>query len=115
MLQLYEWYTTGAYSFQEIKKKGKSELNADLSTSKIGQILEDKFYIGIATYQKTGLEYPHIYEKIVPDYLFYKVQEIKTGRTQWDGKGKYAGKQFFYHNLIKCAICGYSISPEEQI
>ena len=114
VLKLYEWYVTGAYSMSELIKKAKKELNATLVKSSLGRILEDKFYIGIATYKKTGLEYPHIYEKIVPDYLFNKVQEIKTGRTQWSGKGKYAGKPFFYRNLIKCTVCGYSITPEEQ-
>lgn len=114
VLKLYEWYATEAYSMKELVQKAKQELNATLAKSKIGRILEDKFYIGIATYKKTGLEYPHVYEKIVPDYLFNKVQEIKYSRTQWDGKGKYAGKEFYYRALIKCTVCGYSVSPEEQ-
>lgn len=50
ILKLYEWYATQAYSFGELRKKAKSELNATLAISKIGRILEDKFYIGIATY-----------------------------------------------------------------
>lgn len=114
VLKLYEWYATAAYSISELVIKVKAELNVSLPKSTIARILEDKFYIGIATYKKKKLDYPHIYDRIVPDHIFKKVQEIKTGRTQWEGKGKFAGKPFFYRNLMKCAICGYTVSPEEH-
>ena len=114
VLKLYEWYATGAYSLLQLVEKVKAELNTNLPKSNIAKILDDKFYIGIATYRKENLEYPHCYEKIVPDYLFNKVQEIKNGRTLWNGKGKYAGKVFYYRALVRCDVCGYSLSPEKH-
>jgi site-specific DNA recombinase len=112
VLKMYEWYATGAVSMLQLQQKLKQEFDIKMAKSMIGRILEDKFYIGIATYKKGGTEYPHIYEKIVPEYLFNQVQDIKSGRTQWQGKGKYAGKDFYYRGLISCQKCGYTVSPE---
>ena len=114
VLKLFEWYSTGAYSMSQLVTKVEKELNVKMGKSEVGRILEDKFYIGIETYKKGNLDYPHIYEKIVPEYLFNKVQDVKAGRLINGNQGKFAGKPFYYRNLIKCGICGYSMSPEEQ-
>jgi len=115
VLKIYELYTTGAYSIRELKSKINKDFNVKLATSTIADILDNKFYIGIATYRKTGQEYQHIYETIIPENLFNAVQEIKLGRDPLSGtKMKYAGKNFYYRGIIRCAKCGYSLSPEEQ-
>jgi len=115
VLKLYELYATGAYSIRELRSKINKDFNVKLAISTIADILNNKFYIGIATYKKTGQEYPHIYETIVPDNLFNTVQEIKLGRDLKSGtKFKYAGKNFYYRGLVKCTVCGYSLSPEEH-
>jgi len=115
VLKMYEWYATGTYAISELKSKIQKEFNVNFAKSTIAERLENKFYIGIATYKKTGTEYPHIYQTIVPENLFNTVQDIKAGRDPKTGsKIKYAGKEFFYRSLIKCDECGYSISPEEH-
>jgi site-specific DNA recombinase len=112
--KMYEWYVSEAFSIREIIKKLYDEYGVEMPKSSVGRILENKFYIGIALYKKKDIEYPHVYQSIIAEDTFWKVQEIKSGRTQWDGKGKYAGKSFYYRNLVRCGICGYSMSPEEQ-
>ncbi len=114
VLKLFEWYATDSYSMNELIIKIKKEFNINIAKSKLAEILQNKFYIGINTYKKKNLEYNHKYPTIVTTHLFEKVQNIKLQKLQWNGKGKYAGKPFFYRNLIKCDICGYSLSPEEQ-
>lgn len=115
VLKLYELYATGAYSIRELRSIIIKDFNVKLAISTIADILDNKFYIGIATYKKTGQEYRHIYETIVPDNLFSTVQEIKLGRDPKSrSKFKYAGKNFYYRGLVKCTVCGYSLSPEEH-
>lgn len=112
--KLFELYSTQAYSINQLSNKIKDEYNIKLGKSMIARILGDKFYIGIAKYKKKGIEYKHIYETIVSEHLFNQVQDIKEGRTKWNGKEKYQGKEFLYRAMIKCSICGYTLSPEEQ-
>jgi len=115
VLKMFELYATGSYSISELREKIYKEFNVKLAKSTIAVILEDKFYIGIATYKKEGTEYTHIYPSIVPENIFNTVQNIKIGRDPFSGSGiKYAGKGFYYRGIIKCAHCGYSISPEEH-
>ena len=120
VLKLFQLYSTGAYSYSDLKKLVYEEYNVELGDkdnkgkSSIGNILTNKFYIGIATYKKKNLQYPHKYETIVPDYLFNKVSEIRESRTLSKGRGKTSKKAFLYGNTIKCSVCGYSITPEEH-
>jgi len=120
VLKLFQLYSTGVYSYSDLKKIIYDEYNIELGDklnagkSSIGNILTNKFYIGIATYKKKNLEYPHCYDTIVPDYLFKKVREIRENRTLSNGKGKTNTKPFFYRNIIKCSVCGYTITPEEH-
>ncbi len=115
VLKMYEWYATGSYAISELKSKIHKEFNVNFAKSTIAERLENKFYIGIATYKKEGTQYKHIYPTIVPENIFYSVQNIKAGRDPKTGSNiKYAGKEFYYRSLIKCGKCGYSISPEEH-
>lgn len=115
VLKVFEWYASEAYSLSEIILKLKEEFNVSLAKSQLARILSNKFYIGVCTYKKENLEYAHFYEKIVPDYLFNKVQDIKEGRTKWNGKGKYRSNSSYYGGgLIRCSICEHSISPEKH-
>lgn len=115
VLKLFELYATGAYSITELRTKINKDFNINLPRSTIADVLDNKFYIGIATYKKTGEEYRHIYETIVPENLYNAVQDVKVERDPLSKtKIKYAGKNFYYRGLIKCDTCGYSLSPEQQ-
>ena len=115
VLKMYEWYATGSYAISELRSKIHKEFNVNIAKSTIAERLENKFYIGIATFKKEGTQYKHIYPTIVPENIFYTVQDVKAGRDPKTGsKTKYAGKEFYYRSLIKCGNCGYSISPEEH-
>ncbi len=114
VLKMYEWYATRAYSESQIVKKVKEEYSKEIAKSKVGHILNNKFYIGYCYYKKENLEYPHIYEKIVPENLYNEVQKIKAERLLNDNKSKYGGKPFYYRALVRCAKCGCALSPEQQ-
>lgn len=112
--KMYELYATNSYSDRTLRKKILELFNVEFAGSQIARILTNKFYIGIILYQKKNIEYPHCYETIISEDLFNRVQEIREGRLQNKNKGKYAGKPFKYRRLIRCAICGYSMCPEEH-
>lgn len=115
VVKMFEWYATGAFSISQIKSKVNQEFNVKLGKSTIADIFENKFYIGIATYKKDQTEYRHIYPTLITELMFNTVQNIKAGRDPKSGCNlKYAGKEFFYRGILKCAKCGYSITPEEH-
>jgi len=112
ILQLYTLYSGGNYSIGKLSDYSQDNWGEKIPTSTIERILADKFYIGINTYKKTGQEYNHPYEQIIPKYLFDKVQEVKEGKTNFKGKNKTTPNHFYSGSIIKCSVCGCALSPE---
>lgn len=108
--KMYEWYSTGSYSMNEIRAEVKKVFNLDFSKGYIDAILKNPFYCGTMVYNEK--EYPHYYDRIIIQELFDKVQEIKAGHHK--KHFKYAGLPFLYRGLIKCADCGCLITPERK-
>ena len=109
--KMYEWYSTGSYSMNEIRAELKKVFNVDFSKGYVDAILKNPFYCGTMVYNEK--EYPHYYDRIITQELFDKVQEIKAGHHK--KHFKYAGLPFLYRGLIKCADCGCLITPERKI
>jgi site-specific DNA recombinase len=109
---LFETYATGTVSFLTLTHKIKEEFGYKITTSKVDQILNRKFYTGVMQYG--GLDYPHNYEQLITMSLFEKVQAVKNQNGQ-RGKGIKNGKlPFLYRGLIKCSECGSSITTERK-
>ncbi|MDP3443012.1 MAG: zinc ribbon domain-containing protein, partial [Ignavibacteria bacterium] len=66
------------------------------------------FYYGVMTIKNEI--YPHNYDPLISKELFDKVQERKKDVNK--KPFKYAGKEYYYRGLIRCAKCGYSVTPE---
>ena len=115
IVRIFEMYSTGNYSVRQIQEEMKrlgltSNMKnpVPLSTSQIYAILKNPFYYGMM--QIKGKLYPHKYEPLITKALFDKCQDVMAGYHK--KPFKYAGKEFALRGLIKCAVCGCTITPE---
>jgi site-specific DNA recombinase len=106
----YEWYATGSFSMDLLRKKLKEEYGVDWSHGFTDKILKDHFYYGVMTWNKKM--YPHKYTPIITKTLFDQVQQIKAGFNK--KRFKYAGQPYIYRGLLRCGRCGLSITPEKH-
>jgi len=108
--KMYEWYSTRTYSMDLIRIELKKVFNVSFSKGRVDHILKNPFYCGTMLYNQQ--EYPHYYDRIIPQELFDKVQEIKAAHHK--KHFKFAGLPFLYRGLIRCADCGCLITPERK-
>ena len=113
--RIFEEYSTGLYSMQEIRKKtikwglkNKTKSNTYLSVSQIEKILKNPFYYGIARYK--GQEYKHIYPKLIDKELFDKCDDVRNGRHR--NRSNTTKTEFIFKGMIKCKNCGCTVTPE---
>lgn len=104
----YEWYASGTFSMDLLRKKLKKDYSINWSHGFIDKVLKNHFYYGIMTWNKKM--YPHKYIPIISKSLFDQVQQIKAGFNK--KRYKYAGKPYIYRGLLRCGHCGLSITPE---
>lgn len=93
---------------KQLKKEGlvsNTKAQKPITTSQWEQILDNSFYMG--QMREQGKLYDHHYPKIVEDWLWEKVQQVKNRRA--NGKTKYNSKPFLF-KTAKCKTCGYSIT-----
>lgn len=110
--KIFEYYTAGT-SFnllaKRMKKEGfRSPLNKSVAPSGIHRILMDPFYYGIMVVK--GKEYPHRYPPIISRDTFLRAQEVRTSWKKTPYKHK--SKPYALKGLIKCAVCGCTVTPE---
>lgn len=108
--KVFEWYSTGSQSMQEVRNKVNEVFGTKFAKSKIDAILKNHFYCGRMIYG--GKEYPHQYERIISHDLYERAQQIKAGYNK--GHFKFAGLPFAYRGLIRCAECGCMLTPERK-
>ncbi|OGN09587.1 MAG: hypothetical protein A3J46_02400 [Candidatus Yanofskybacteria bacterium RIFCSPHIGHO2_02_FULL_41_11] len=110
--KIFEYYIAGT-SFnilaERMKKEGlRNTIGKPVRASGIHRILMDSFYYGIMVVK--GKEYPHRYPPIIDRETFLRAQEK---RTSWKKTPyKFKSKPYAFKGLIKCAICGCTITPE---
>lgn len=104
----FELYATGKYTLTELAEEltdrglttrpGRYPAR-EVSTSKLGKMLEDRYYLGFVTFQ--GEEYPGRHEPLVDYDTWERVQEVKTARI------KAGERQRKHHHYLKGTIwCG---------
>lgn len=110
--KIFELYATGSYSLLTLRKKmladGMIYKNGkNFYTSKVEHILKNEFYIGAFFWR--GKKYENAsHEPIVSKELFQQVQtKLKNPYKSKSRKGL-----FPYTNLMKCGICGCTLTAE---
>lgn len=112
----FSLYATGNYSLRQItnilqerglrRQSSKSKPPTPLTLSAVGKLLQNKFYIGLVTYQ--GVDYPGQHEAIVDVELFRRVGESLKARDT-------AGERVRTHphylkGTLLCGECGSRLS-----
>lgn len=110
--KIFEYYIAGtsmSLLAERIQKEGfRSKQGKKIYVSTIEKILKDKFYYGIMVVK--GKEYPHRYLPIISRETFLRAQEK---RLSWKKSPyKFKSKPFAFKGLIKCSVCGCTITPE---
>lgn len=111
--KMFQEYSTGLYSIEEIRKmitnEGlRSKKNCKLSKSQAENILKNPFYYGYMEYN--GILYKHIHPRLIDKELFDLCQEIRNGKRKTGYKR--TEKPFILKGLLKCQHCKCSYSPE---
>lgn len=106
--RLFEEYSTGAHTIEEMRKRSKkwglrnaSGKKGYLRLSHMHRIIQNPFYHGVMRVKSTGDEYPHIYPPIITKELFDTCQKVRLSHKR--KPFKYGAKEFVFRGLITCA------------
>lgn len=113
--KVFEIYSTGRQSIRMIANEmrkaaltNNSLSRKPVSQSQIDWIIKNPFYYGEMLYNDKI--YPHRYEPLVTRHLWQKCQDVAHN---WGKKPfQYAALPFIFRGIIKCGICGCTITPE---
>jgi len=111
--QAFELFSTGNYSLktlsEEMHLRGlKTRYGRIYSPESMKKLLTRRFYIGRLEWQ--GKEYKGKHKPIVPEELFYRVQEVLKKRSIDTGeKGKL---EFLLRGIAYCRACGQKLTGE---
>ncbi len=112
--RVFELYSTGKYTLEEIRDKINSlgmtgRKDKSLSRSQYQTILKNPLYYGVFRYKEELYDGTH--QPIITKKLFDRCQEVMHKR----GKPKKQIKQFVFKELmIRCGECGRMITAETQ-
>jgi len=111
--QAFELFSTGNYSLktlaEEMAERGlKTRYGRIYTPESMKKLLTRRFYIGRLEWQ--GKEYKGKHKPIVPQELFYRVQEILKRRSTDTGeKGRL---EFLLRGTAYCQVCGQKLTGE---
>jgi hypothetical protein len=111
---MFELYATGNYTLERLTDTMNSlgfatQMGNNLRISKCQQILTNPFYYGLLSYWGEHFEGKH--EPIIPKKLFDRVQIVMRQRGKPQSKNT---KYFVFKGLMRCGVCGASITAEIQ-
>lgn len=112
--KMFELYATGSYSLSTLRKKMLADGmvyrgGKNFYSSAVEHILKSEFYIGVFYWK--GRRYENAsHEPLVSKELFQTVQNILYKPT----KNKSKKGLFPYCNLIRCGVCGCSLTAQIQ-
>ncbi len=107
---VFNLYATGAYSTELLSKKLQEDFNIKWPKGYIAKILNNPFYHGVMIIN--GQSHPHRYPPLITKLQFDEVQQIKSGFKK--KPFKYAGLNYMYRGLFRCATCSCAITPEKH-
>ena len=106
---LFEDYSTGIYSQDELLKKYTLK-GLSLSKSSISRTLENILYTGYIDLKKHNIP-PYnlvkgLHEPIISEELFNKVQDVKNGKNNKTQKIRKKNPEFPLNTFLYCSNCG---------
>jgi hypothetical protein len=104
--RMFELYSNGQYSLQEVWKALKREFDVKLSKSHVEKLLKNPFYTG--AFYWDGKLYAGTHTPLISQVLFDQVQAVFGGHNQ----PKYKKHQFAYGGLLRCAYDNCMVTAE---
>ena len=111
--KLFEEYSTGLYSMDEMVKKSKewgltNRSGKYMNKAQFAQLIQNPFYYGVMRFAKK--KYNHIYDRLIDKTLFDKCEEVRTGKCK--RTSKHTKMPFTFRGMVRCKHCGCLFSPE---
>lgn len=116
VLQLFQWYSTGRYSVEDLYERCTQVgfrmpwSSTNLPRSKVEYLLKNPFYVGMFRWKKRLYKGKH--EPIVSRELFDTVQEVFSSHGK--DRGRYRIHEFAFGGLVRCGECGCSLTAERH-
>jgi DNA invertase Pin-like site-specific DNA recombinase len=104
--RMFELYSSGQYSLQEVWKALKREFDVKLSKSHVEKLLKNPFYTGAFCWD--GKLYAGTHTPLISQVLFDQVQAVFRGHNQ----PKYKKHEFAYGGLLRCAYDDCMVTAE---
>ena len=101
----FELFSTGLYSQIEVMEKLRQAGMKNLNKNKVGRILRNKVYIGMLTYNWLDEPVRGIFEPLIDEETFYKVQSILDGKKPLITGYKRNREEFPLRQYIRCPYC----------
>jgi site-specific DNA recombinase len=112
--RLFQDYSTGTCSLNELRRKSKDwglrtlKGNA-LTPQTLHRLIQNPFYYGVMVLK--GKEYPHNYPLLISKELFDTCQRIRIGNRR-NQAVKETKNSFIFRGLIKCAVSGRKVTSD---
>ena len=114
VVNIFEWYSTGSHSLQEITKMARQaglrsrKYNRRVPLNSIHKILRNRLYTGVFKWR--GQLYDGNHEPLISHELWQQVQHVLDGR----GVSKLRGSShnFAFSGIIRCGHCGCALVAE---
>jgi len=115
--KIFELYATGSHTLEEIRQYCKKQgirnrvgKKESLTRSQIHQIINNPFYYGRMMIK--GQLFDHRYSPLISKKMFDQCQAVLHG---WKKKPfKWAGKEFIFRGLIKCATTDKVVTADTK-
>ena len=114
--RLFEEYSTGLYSMDELVRASKEwglnnrKSGKPVTKAQFADILQNPFYYGVMFYNKEY--YPHTYTPIICKELFDRCTQIRTGKFK--RTSKHTKEPYIFRGIVRCKHCGCLYSPYTQ-
>ncbi len=103
---MFELYSGGQYSLQEVWQALKREFGVKLSKSHVEKLLKNPFYTG--TFYWDGKLYTGTQTPLISKFIFDQVQAVFRGHNQ----PKYKKHEFAFAGLLRCAYDDCTVTAE---
>ncbi len=116
VLEAYTEVAKGILPADAIRRKMYAKIK--LSKQAFLNMLRNKTYIGkiqIPAYKKEDkYEVDGLHDAIIPQDLFYRVQDVLNGRKKSDSLPSHRNELFPLRNHLKCGVCGENLTGSKS-
>jgi len=108
--RLFEEYATGLYTIKQVAQKTsrwglRTKKGKKLRPQAIAKLLVHKIYMGVAESKEWGIESQGNWKAIIEPELWYRVQEVKSGKALNNSPRARRNPDFPLRAFVQCGDC----------